>query len=273
MDEELRQWLTLGRGFFEQKQFAKAERYLSQVVESNQSFADVYNMLGIIYHDQGQFVRSQRAFEAALRINPGYTEAALNLAVIYNDMGKYTEAREVYQRALSRQQGEPSQLDPYVKGKIANMYADIGDAFASSGLWTEAIGEYRRALDLCPAFVDIRLKLGNALRDKGDKPAALEEYEKAVEQNPNYLPARVGLGVSQYALGLKDKAIESWEDVLRRSPGNKSAEMYLSLVRGVDRDKERSQSTQSKTKLAVSAQNWQVATCGRKLTRERGGQG
>src|SRR4051812_23684783 len=102
MDEELRQWLTLGRGYFEQKQYAKAERYLSRLVERNQAFADVYNMLGVIYHDQGQFARSQRAFEAALRINPGYTEAALNLAVIYNDLGKYKEAREVYQSALAR---------------------------------------------------------------------------------------------------------------------------------------------------------------------------
>ena len=146
MDEELRQWLTLGRGYFEQKQYAKAERYLSRLVERNQSFADVYNMLGVVYHDQGQFARSQRAFEAALRINPGYTEAALNLAVIYNDLGKYHEAREVYSQALERHQNAPGQLDPVVRGKIANMYADIGDAFASSGLWDEAIEEYRRAL-------------------------------------------------------------------------------------------------------------------------------
>ncbi len=123
--------LTLGRGYFEKKQYAQAEKYLTQVVEQNQSFADVYNMLGVIYHDQGQFARAQRAFEAALRINPAYTEAALNLAVIYNDMGKYGEAKEVYQSALSRGSSRrPTSIDPFVKGKIANMYADIGDVFA-----------------------------------------------------------------------------------------------------------------------------------------------
>src|ERR671919_1693447 len=152
MDDALRQLITLGRSYFERRQYGQAEKYLSQVVERNQSFADVYNMLGIIYHDQGQFARAQRAFEAALRLNPSYTEAALNLAVIYNDMGKYREAKEVYQAALSRQKTAPGQLDPFVKGKIANMYADIGDVFASSGMLEEAVGEYRRALLLCPTF-------------------------------------------------------------------------------------------------------------------------
>src|SRR3954465_77096 len=95
MDEALKQLLTLGRGYFEKKQYSQAEKYLTQVVQQNQSFADVYNMRGIVYHDQGQFARAQRSVEAALRINPAYTDAALNLAVIYNDLGKYPEAKQV----------------------------------------------------------------------------------------------------------------------------------------------------------------------------------
>src|SRR4051812_22570724 len=168
MDDALKQLLTLGRGYFEKKQYSQAEKYLTQVVERNQSFADVYNMLGVVYHDQGQFARAQRAFEAALRLNPAYTEAALNLAIIYNDMGKYREAKEVYQAALNRQRSAPLQLDPFVVGKIANMYADIGDVWASSGMHKEAVVEYRRALELRPQFVDIRMKLGDAYRDLGE---------------------------------------------------------------------------------------------------------
>src|SRR4029079_15063816 len=112
MDDALKQLLTLGRGYFEKKQYSQAEKYLSQVVEQNQSFADVYNMLGVIYHDQGQFARAQRAFEAALRLNPAYTDAALNLAIIYNDMGRYREAKEVYAAALNRQRSNPQRMDP-----------------------------------------------------------------------------------------------------------------------------------------------------------------
>jgi tetratricopeptide (TPR) repeat protein len=247
MDEELRQWLTLGRGYYDQKQYAKAERFLAQVVERTQSFADVYNMLGMCYHDQGQFTRSQRAFEAALRINPGYTEAALNLSVIYNDMGKYAEAREVSQKALSRHQESSGPLDPYVKGKIANMYADIGDAYASAGCGAEAAAEYERALALCPTFVDIRLKLGHSFRDQSQHERALTEYQSIVAQNPSYLPARVAVGVSQYALGKKAEALAAWESVLQQAPGHAGAEMYLALVKGQDAAREAQATAQNPT--------------------------
>ncbi len=231
MDDALRQLLTLGRGFFEKKQFQEAESYLTQVVEQNQSFADVYNMLGVVYHDQGQFARAQRAFEAALRLNPAYTDAALNLAIIYNDMGRYREAKEVYSAALNRQRSNPQRMDPFVKGKIANMYADIGNVYASSGMLEEAVIEYRRALELGPGFVDIRLKLANVMRDLNDHAGALTEFEQILKQNPNYLPGRVHYGITLYAAGRRADAILVWEDVLGRNPGNKSAEMYLNLVR------------------------------------------
>lgn len=231
MDDALKQLLTLGRGYFEKKQYSQAEKYLTQVVEQNQSFADVYNMLGVVYHDQGQFARAQRAFEAALRINPAYTDAALNLAVIYNDLGKYAEAKQVYQSALSRQRGSPNRMDPFVKGKIANMYADIADVFSSSGMIDEAIEEYRRALGLCPQFVDIRLKLGDAHRDKGDHAESLAQFEEILRINPNYLPGRVHYGIALFSAGRREDAVKTWQDVLQRSPGNKSAEMYLNLVK------------------------------------------
>src|SRR6266545_589534 len=115
LDDSLKQALTLGRAYYLKKEYARAEQYLAQVVEQNQSFADVYNMLGVIYHDQGQYQQAQRAFEAALRLNPGYTDAALNLAIIYNDTGKYQAARDIYQQALSHSGAAPGQVDHFVK--------------------------------------------------------------------------------------------------------------------------------------------------------------
>ena len=145
MDDILKQALALGRGYYLKKEYALAEQYLTEVVEQNQSFADVYNMLGVIYHDQGQYQKAQRAFEAALRINPGYTDAALNLAVTYNDTGRYKDAQETYRHALSRSGAKQGKLDRFVAGKLANMYSDIGDVYLSSGMFQEAIVEYRRA--------------------------------------------------------------------------------------------------------------------------------
>jgi tetratricopeptide (TPR) repeat protein len=237
MDEALKQLLALGRDFYESKQFARAEKYLSQVIEQHQGFADVYNMLGVIYHDQGQFGRAQRAFEAALRLNPRYTEAALNLAVIYNDLGQYDEAKSVYQDAVRRVEAVSAtgDLAPMVKSKLANLYAQVGDVLCSCARPVEAATEYQRALKLCPDYLDIRMKLAAALRDNGQLVEALAEFEAILARNPSFVAARVHYGLVLYSAGRKDEAVRVWEEALVQSPGNRSAEMYLNLVKDVPR--------------------------------------
>jgi tetratricopeptide (TPR) repeat protein len=230
MDETLKQALALGSGYYLKRDYGLAEQYLTEVVERNQSFADVYNMLGVIYHDQGQYQKALRAFEAALRINPGYTDAALNLAVTYNDTGKYKEAQETYRHAISRSGAQSGKVDRFVQGKLANMYADIGDVWMSSGLYREAIREYRRALELGPGFVDLRSKLAGALRDAGDRDEAIREFEEVVKQHASFVPARLNLGLCLFAAGRKDEAVKHWRAVLEISPGNRNAELYLQLA-------------------------------------------
>jgi tetratricopeptide (TPR) repeat protein len=153
-------------------------------------------------------------FEQALQVNPNYTEAALNLAVTYNDLGKYDQAREVYARAIANTRKEPGNMDPFARGN------------------QEAEREYRKALELCPTFIDIRTKLGGILRDLGDKESAVAEYKIVKQQQPRFLPARIHLGVTLYSLGRNDEARREWEAVLAEEPGNKSCRMYLDILNG-----------------------------------------
>ena len=92
-------------------------------------YADVYDMLGVIYHQEGRLAEAEQMFNEALRINPAYTEAALNLVVTWNDLGKYAEAKAIYERAMATSKREPRELDPFAKGKIANMHAEVGAAY------------------------------------------------------------------------------------------------------------------------------------------------
>lgn len=230
MDDTQKQALTIGREFYLNKEFAKAEPYLAQVARDGCNFADVYNMLGVIYHDQGQFSRAQQSFEQALKINPNYTDAALNLAVTYNDLGKYAEAKETYRRALSQSARDGSELDPFVKGKVANMYSEIGDVYASSGAFVQAVGEYQRALALRPTFLDIRMKLANALRDGGRKEEAVAELRTILDQNPRHVQARINLAIALYSAGRGDESLAELADVLKQEPGHARASLYQRMI-------------------------------------------
>ena len=231
MDEKLREALASGRELYRQKEFVRAEPHLAQIAAANLPYADVYNMLGVIYHDMGQFSRAQACFEEALRINPAYTEASLNLAVTYNDIGRYTEAKDLYLGALTSSTRPGGKLDSFVMGKLANMYADVAEVYASSGAFDEAIGEYRRALSLRPTFLDIRLRLAEALRDAGRPQDALKELRAILAQNPEYIPARIHMGLTLFSTGDSAAAIQELSGVLAQHPGNARAKLYLDMIR------------------------------------------
>src|ERR1700733_14318311 len=189
MDEHTKQLLLLGREHYQKREFEKAEALLRQVLDQDDHVADVHDMLGVICHERGNFAQAEQHFERALAINPSYTEAALNLAVTYNDRGKYEAARQVYTRIRGVPGGTVQGLDPFARGKIANMHAEVGQAYADAGLAREAIVEYEKAVGLCPQFADLRTKLGTLLREINDLAGAREQYEAALEGRPTHLPA------------------------------------------------------------------------------------
>ncbi len=230
MDEKLREALATGRELYRQKEFVRAEPHLAKVADAKLPYADVHNMLGVIYHDVGQFSKAQACFEEALRINPAYTEASLNLAVTYNDMGRYAEARDLYLGALTSSTRPGGKIDSFVMGKLANMYADIAEVFASSGAFDEAIGEYRRALALRPTFIDLRHKLAQALRDAGRADDSLRELRAILAQNAEYLPARLSLGLTLFSVGDAPGALRALDAVLVDHPEHPRAKVYRAMI-------------------------------------------
>ncbi|MCL2724040.1 MAG: tetratricopeptide repeat protein [Polyangiaceae bacterium] len=230
MNERVKQLLVLGREHYEKREFDRAEQMLRLVLEEEDRCADVHDMLGIIAHSHGDFRVAESHFERALEINPAYTEAALNLAVTYNDRGKYDKAREIYTRIKKGPADAAFGLDPFVRGKIANMHADLGKAYHDAGLIHEAIAEYERATLLCPEFADLHVRLGVLLREVNDLSNARVHYEAALKAKPAYVPARVQLGVTLLALGDAVAAEEQWKQVIKVEPDNSQAKMYLRML-------------------------------------------
>jgi tetratricopeptide (TPR) repeat protein len=237
MDDAVRELVALGKDHFQRGDWSLAAGHLEQVIARGAAFADVHHMLGVCYHQLGEFDPSQRAFERALQINPGYVEASLNLAILCNDLGQYEKAQKVYSNALDRARNgaryetgdEP--VDAFTRGKIANLHAAVGDAYIGARRPADAAAEFRRALQLSPGFVDLRMKLAAALRESGDLEAAAAELRRAVRDAPAYVPARLALGLACSARGKLEEAIEQWEEVLRMDPGHRTAQLYLKLGR------------------------------------------
>ncbi len=230
MDKEILNLLQKGRDHYEAGEYDKAEIFLTKAVKEGVRFADIMNMLGVIHHTKGQLALAQDYLEKAMVINPNYIEAALNLAVTYNDVGQYSKAKALYTHITGFQKNPEEPIEPFAKGKIANMHADLGKAYAEVGDLEKSIEQYRQALDLCPDYIDIRTRLGQVLRDAGQPEVACEEFERVKVTKPKYVPARISLGITYLALGDRELAKREWEAVLDIEKNNLTANMYLKIV-------------------------------------------
>jgi tetratricopeptide (TPR) repeat protein len=221
---------ALGRKHFERGNVEAAIDHLTDLLRTRKDFADVHYMLGVMLERRDDTASAARSLREALRINPAYTEAMLALANVYELEGDFDRSREIAERARTLASPSDGTLDATTRGKLANLQAAMGDAYAEAGDLREAIEAYRKALDHCPTFHDIRFRLGVTLREAGLPDRALAEFARVLRGNPAFADAIVQRGLTLYTLGRTDDAIAQWNAVLAEDPTREDAKMYLRLV-------------------------------------------
>ena len=220
----------LGRRSFERGDDDTAIGQFEELIRTRRGFADVHYMLGVLRERRDDAEAAVRCFTDALRINPDYAEARLALASLYERQGDYQRSLELTARAGQRLVPRAGSLDPTTRGKLANLQAALGDAYREVGERREAIEAYRRALDRCPDFHDIRQRLGITLREAGLPHRALAEFRRIQRAHPEYLDAAIQAGLTLYTLGRSDEALVEWRAALERAPAKEDARMYIRLV-------------------------------------------
>lgn len=196
------------------------------------SFADVHYMMGVMHERKEDLAAASRSLREALRINPAYTEALLALANIYERQGDYDRSCEIAQRASTLARPSDGALDATTRGKLANLQAQLGDAYRDVGELREAIEAYGKALDRCPNFHDIRHRLGVELRNAGLPDRAIAEFRRVLRSHPTYYDSAIQLGLTYYSLGRSVDASAQWEAVIAEQPDHADALMYLRMVSG-----------------------------------------
>ena len=221
----------VGRVSYERGDVEGALTQFGRLLETRRSFADVHYMMGTLLERKDDLELAAQSLREALRLNPSYTEAMLALASIYERLGNFDRSREVAERARATARPAAGVMDATTRGKLSNLHAQIGDAYREAGDLTESVEAYRKALDRCPTFHDIRHRLGIALRESGLPDRALTEFRRVLRAKPDFLDSMVQLGLTLYTLGRSTEAIEQWNAVLQRDSRRADARMYLRLVR------------------------------------------
>ena len=217
---------------FARGDFKEAESCLVRVLQTHRDYADIYAMLGAIYHDKGRFGEAVRLFAKALEINPQYSEAKVNLIILFQDLGRYDRANKILAELQGGADALPQSPDPLSKNKLANQHAITGDMYMMLDLFDAAAHEYEEALSLRPGFTDIRLKLARSYKAKGQLELAEVHCRTCLNARPDFNEARVFLGSLLMAQGRKTQALDAWQQVLALDPKHEDATKLVRMING-----------------------------------------
>jgi protein O-GlcNAc transferase len=219
-----------GHGHFEKGEIDAALEAFSTLLRTRDEFADVHYLVGVLFDRKGDLKAAAESLRKAVRLNPRYAEALLALATVYERGGDYERSRELAERASAVAHTTEDRLDPTTLGKLANLQAAVGDAYAEVGERREAIEAYRKALDRCPSFHDIRHRLGVVLRDAGLPDQAAMEFKRVLRANPALIDSRIQLGFTYYSHGRVEDARREWQQALQAEPKREDVQMYLRML-------------------------------------------
>lgn len=224
--------LEVGTDSYKRGEFKKAQVLFGQLIENDPKNVDAYFYLANIFHRNGEIGKAIRAFKKVLELDPSHTDASISLSVLYNDIGKYDEAKKIFETANERvKKGKSGGLleDQHINKKFSMKHFELADLYLTYNRYDEAIFEYKKAIDLDPENLPVRIKIAKVYAKKGFHGKAFEDLRKIKNEYPDYGPARLALGILHYGNGNILEAQTEWENVISRDPRNEEAAMYLNL--------------------------------------------
>lgn len=132
-------WLLLGRAYFKQRDFAKADPALRHAANLNPQSPQPWFFLGTLLLYQDRHRDAESALREAVRLKPDYTDAYQNLGTCLLALSDFTGAAEAFGAAV---RSAPTSVDAHI---------GLGESLARQGRKDEAREQVRRALTLNPA--------------------------------------------------------------------------------------------------------------------------
>jgi len=222
--------LARARDRFAVQDYYGTVHLLEEIVAGGRAFADVHHLLGVSLSLLGQRERALTEFGRALELNPRYLEALIHQGLVLYEMGRDAEAEDSFRRASASVSAPSKGLPAPIAASLANQHAELAEAYAEAGSLDRAVGEYQRALELGPNFVDLRYRMARLLLESGRSLEAREALEEVLRTRPNFVDASAALGLAHYLSGDALGARDIWKGCLKRRPENARVEAYLAML-------------------------------------------
>src|SRR4029079_18609469 len=193
-----RSYITLGHvwGFLPPREtFPKANVALMKALEIDETLADAHNALAEYYFAYDwNWLGAEREFKRATELNPNDASPQCGYGSYFQAMGRFEEA--IAARELCRE-GDP--LSPTAT-------ANVGYPYYFAQQYDQAIGYYRKALELDPNYSWSYLWIGQAKLEKGMYNEAIVDINKAIALADGNVRMKATLGYAYAVAGRRGEA-------------------------------------------------------------------
>ena len=212
----------LGRAYYKNRNFQKAEKYFIDAIENSLSPPlEARNNLSLVYMAQEQWEQAERELMRTIDLNPWYETAHYNLGLVYINQENLLDAETSFQTVLE------------ISPDHQESWYNLGIVYGRLGELNRAIDAYEQSLQLRPDDEKARLNLAVQYRKLGNTNKAEEEYKLVLEINPYYATAWFNLGVLQKARQDYSAAEISYRKALELAPEEINVWLNLSALLGV----------------------------------------
>lgn len=212
---EVEKMYNIAANFYQNGNYAEAERSLLNVIDLAPNMKDAYYTLGATYQKQKKYELAIAKMNKVLELEPGNLQALYALTDIYEATVQPMKRIEVMSQIADKTEDH-------------EMWFNIGNLYAESGDTAKAEASFRKSLTIEPNYGLARYRLAFLLYDEGKFNEAIEPLEIAFNEFPdNDLIAR-RLATSYQKAGRINDAISKYETVMANNPTNVSA--YLNVV-------------------------------------------
>jgi arylsulfatase A-like enzyme/Flp pilus assembly protein TadD len=159
----------IGLIFMDGNRLEQALKVLLDSVSLDDSNAETWNNLGVVYYRRKDYPKAREAYNRAVRLDPEFASAFNNLGTLYlrtflerGDPEMLPKAIFAFDRAIGND------------SRLASAYNGRASAFKFSNRASDAIRDWKRAMELQPDFVDVYFNLGITYLETGQKAKASE---------------------------------------------------------------------------------------------------
>lgn len=207
----------------------EARRLFQEVIAKDSKQAAAYAGLGTLALEERDFKAAVDYLSQAVQLAPAANRLQYSLAMAYRGAGDLDRARQHLRLrgdvGLRPQDPLTDDLPELIKG--AQVHLLRGRVALAAGAVTDAIREYRQAIEAAPDNVTARVNLAVALVQTQAYDEAIPHLKVAVQLDPRNAAALFNLASLRHAKGEFNESIELLRKLLRIEPRDLAARRLL----------------------------------------------